>query len=104
MILSQVPREISVRHLLLTFHLSCGKFALNPSFPGESIVTEPGIIHPNGQTVQDQVIHRVFRVAADLDREPMDSEHPKCLSIREAKLNKRFNEPCFHFGISSAIR
>ena len=67
----------------------------NPSLPGESTVTEPGIIHPNGQTVQDQVIHRVFRVAADLDREPMYSEHPKCLSIREAKLNKRFVSRAF---------
>ena len=63
---------------------------LNPSLLGESTVTEPGIIHPNGQTVQDQLIHKVFRVAADLDRESMYSEHPKPQSIRGSKLNKRF--------------
>ena len=82
MLLSQELREISVRHLLLTVHLSRGVIIRFESFfPGESIVTEVGIIHPNGQTVQDQLIHKVFRVAADLDRESMYSEHPKCLSI-----------------------
>ena len=76
------------------------RFASNPSFPGESTVTEPGIIHPNGQTAQDQPIHKVFRVLAALDREAMYFEPPKCPSIKGAKTQQAFCEPFFHFGIS----